>query len=57
MELPHGERRSGLLLPSRQDFPYLRQFVQAFYRREVVEVETENLIANLRKHGVIELEE
>ena len=33
------------------------EFVQGFDRGEAVDVETEDLVANLAEHGIVELEE
>ena len=50
------ETERGLLLPS-YNFLDVVEFVEGFDGREVVDVETEDFVANLAEHGVVELEE
>ena len=55
--VPYCERRGVWGLLPRHDFLDVVELVERFEGREVVDVETQDFVAHLTEHGVVELEE
>ena len=56
LKVMHYFRRAGLLLPRDNLFDVVK-LVECFEGREVIDVETQDFVAYLTEHGVIELKE